>query len=1128
MPQADGTILIDTEINADGMKAGSKEVEAAVRRMAASVNDLGTKAKTALNKQVDSFAKLNKEYAAQAQKVEELKKKVAEYGSQKIPTEEYSKLQQELSEIESQYAKLNNQKKEWESLGIGDDSLAYKSLSDELGEVSIKAENARTKMKQLEASGNAFTVGAQTKQAAADMENLAAAERKLADLNNRLGTSYSSIKGQVNDYNNALLKSSSAQQKASASGNKLSKSLKDTGKSANSARFGIGKMLATSVLFSAVFQAMSAVTGAIKEGFTNLAQYSGTTNNSISMLMSSLSRLKNSLATAFAPILNTIAPILSKFIDMLSTAASYVSMFFAFLSGQSTYTRAVAVQQDYAASLGDTASAAQDAADATDEAAEAAERYLSPLDDINKFTPADTGGGGNEGSGGGGSGGGSGSGPLFEEVEITDIPILEKVKDILSQLFQPFKEAWEKEGQATIDAAKYALSSLGELAKSVGKSFLEVWTNGTGTQTLEYILQIAQNILITIGNIASRLNEAWNTNNIGTQIIQNIFNLLNSVLGTIERITGATADWAATLDFTPLLTSINNLLLALQPLTDNIGAGLEWFWNNVLLPISGWTIQEAVPAFLNMLSAGISALNEVIEALKPLGTWLWDNFLQPLGAWTANATILALQTITNLLTRFSEWASSNQQVVIGITNAVASFFAAWKIIELMSFVQQAGGVIAALNLIKEAVLGNVIAKIADKAETIALTALYAKDFLVGIAQTTAALVKQAAQFAINTAAKIADTAAQVAMTAATTAWNAVCVIATAATTAFGAAVAFLTSPIGIAIVAIGAIIAAGVLLYKNWDKIKEAASSLGEWLGEKWDWIKEKTSEIWNSIKEFIRNVWNNIKTTVSNAIDNVKNVISTAWNAIKTVTSTVWNAIKSFVSGLWNGIKSTASTVFNAIKSAISTVWNGIKSVTSSVWNGIKSTVSSIWNSIKSAASSAFNSIKSKITNVWNSIKSVTSSIWNGIKNTIKGAINGIISGINGMIRGIVSGINSVIRALNKLHFTIPSWVPGFGGKSFGFNIGTISAPQIPYLASGAVIPPNREFLAVLGDQSSGNNIEAPESLLRRIVREESGSSSGTYQFVAQLNGKTIFKEVINQGQLKRIQTGKNAFELA
>lgn len=1000
MPQADGTILIDTEINADGMKAGSKEVEAAVRRMANSVNDLGTKARTALNKQVDSFSKLNKEYAAQAQKVDDLKKKIAEYGAQKIPTAEYQEIQAQIDQATKRMNQLIAAQERYLNIGGKTSSSSYKRMQYDIDELANTIKYAEGELRDLEASGKAFTFGNQTKQAAADMEKLAAAERKLSDMNNRLGTSYSSIKGQVNGYNNSLLKSSSAQQKAATSGNKLNKSLRNTGKSANSANFGLARMLGTSILFSFVFQAISGVMNAMKDGFTNLAQYSGTTNNSISMLWSSLERLKNSLATAFAPILDVIAPILSRFIDMLSTAASYVSMFFAFLSGKDTYTRAVAVQKDYAASLEDTAAGAQDAADATNAAADAAERYLSPLDDINKFTPADTGSGGNGGSGGGG-GGGAGTGPLFEEVEITDIPILEKLKDILSQIFQPFKDAWEKEGQATIDAAKYAFSSLGELAKSVGSSILEVWTNGTGTEMLILMLQIAQNILVTIGNIATRLNEAWNTANLGTQIIQNIFNLFNIILGTVERITRATADWAYALDFTPLLSSINNLLTALQPLTSNIGAGLEWFWKNVLLPIAGWTIQEAVPAFLDMLSTGISALNEVINALKPLGEWLWNSFLQPLGEWAGDVIISALQTITDLLEKFGNWVSEHQEAVQNFAIIVGSFAAAWGL--------------------------------------------------------------------VNTAVTL---------------WNTIGTIATAVTTAFGAAVGFLTSPIGIAIAAIGAIIAIGVLLYKNWDKIKEAASKLGEWIGEKWDWIKKKTSDVWNSIKKFLGQIW--------------------------------------------DGIKTTASNVFNGIKTTISNIWNGVKSTASNIWNGIKSTVTNIWNGLKNTASSVFNAIKSKITSIWNSIKSVTTSVWNGIKNTIKSVVNGIIGSINGMIRGVVNGINTVIRALNRLHFNIPDWVPVFGGRSFGFNIGTISAPQIPYLASGAVIPPNQEFLAVLGDQNQGNNIEAPESLIRRIVREETGNSGGNYEFIAQINRKVIFREVIEQAKLVRSQTGKNPFEMA
>lgn len=107
----------------------------------------------------------------------------------------------------------------------------------------------------------------------------------------------------------------------------------------------------------------------------------------------------------------------------------------------------------------------------------------------------------------------------------------------------------------------------------------------------------------------------------------------------------------------------------------------------------------------------------------------------------------------------------------------------------------------------------------------------------------------------------------------------------------------------------------------------------------------------------------------------------------------------------------------------------------------------------------------------------------WNGIVNVGKGAVNVLISIINSLI-------SLVVRGLNMISFDIPSWVPFIGGGHFGFNIQ--QAPQIPYLAQGAVIPPNREFMAVLGDQTRGNNIEAPEDLIRKIVREETAGNGG------------------------------------
>lgn len=105
----------------------------------------------------------------------------------------------------------------------------------------------------------------------------------------------------------------------------------------------------------------------------------------------------------------------------------------------------------------------------------------------------------------------------------------------------------------------------------------------------------------------------------------------------------------------------------------------------------------------------------------------------------------------------------------------------------------------------------------------------------------------------------------------------------------------------------------------------------------------------------------------------------------------------------------------------------------------------------------------------------------WQGIVNVGKGAVNILISIINSMI-------DLVVRGLNLISFDVPNWIPGIGGMHVGFNIQ--KAPQIPYLAQGAVIPPNREFMAVLGDQTSGNNIEAPEDLIRKIVREETAGN--------------------------------------
>lgn len=113
----------------------------------------------------------------------------------------------------------------------------------------------------------------------------------------------------------------------------------------------------------------------------------------------------------------------------------------------------------------------------------------------------------------------------------------------------------------------------------------------------------------------------------------------------------------------------------------------------------------------------------------------------------------------------------------------------------------------------------------------------------------------------------------------------------------------------------------------------------------------------------------------------------------------------------------------------------------------------------------------------------------WEGVKDIFKGVWNTIVSIVESAINLIISAINWCINQINKIHVNVPDWVTELTGMtSFGFNIPNLSKVAIPRLATGAVIPPNSEFLAMLGDQRSGNNIEAPESLIRQIVREESG----------------------------------------
>lgn len=629
---------------------------------------------------------------------------------------------------------------------------------------------------------------------------------------------------------------------------------------------------------------------------------------------SSLNQVKVNLLTAFYPIYTAILPAINA---LMSALAMITGQFASLIAGIFGTTYQAAKQgasglYENVQAMNDTGSAAGDAKKKVDKL----QRSLMGFDEINKIGLKDS----------SDNSGGSSKAPNVDFSKATgnyDTPAwMKNIQNVMKDFFKPFQDAWKNQGQNVMGAWKYALGEVIGLVSAIGKSFMQVWTNGTGQKFIENLLILLADVLNIIGDIAKALKNAWNEDGRGTAFIQSIFDMLNrilellhsiagafrnawndgtgqaiaanlleiftnifntidnlasqfqkawdagstgkeifsiilgiinDILGHLNGVTKATADWATTLDFTSLLNSIKELLKSLQPFMDNIGAGLEWFYKNVLLPLAGFTIQDLIPAFLDTLKGAIDVLNSTINALKPLGQWLWDNFLQPLASWTGGIIIDVLRGIADALKGVSDWINEHQTTVQVLATILGSFAAAWGLVNL-----------------------------------------------------------------------------------AIEAWNIVAGVAAGVTTALGAAVAFLTSPIGLVIFAIGAIIAIGVLVVKNWDSIKEAAGKLGSWIGDKWDGIKNATGE-----------AWGNVKDSVSNAASTAKDNAVSAWSTMKDKMGGFADNIKTTAKGAFDKVSDWASDMGNRIGKGFSDGWKAVKKGASDIAKGIVNTPINALNSV-------------------------------------------------------------------------------------------------------------------------------------------------------------------------------------
>ena len=403
-------------------------------------------------------------------------------------------------------------------------------------------------------------------------------------------------------------------------------------------------------------------------------------------------------------------------------------------------------------------------------------------------------------------------------------------------------------------------------------------------------------------------------------------------------------------------------------------------------------IEENKPAIDKVIAVALDLKDKFFEAFekaKPTITYIATVALPAV----VSATMKVIGAAATVYQKLDEWGLLIP-IIVGVAGAVTAIKMVKFAKDTMQAVTATKALITVFIAEKKAMLANLALKVKDKLETAYIIGLYAKDAI----------------------AKGVSTAATWAQTAAMTAWNGICAVGTAVTTALGAAFTFLTSPIGLVILAIAAVVAIGVLLYKNWDTVKEKASQLGEWIVGVFNNLKEKASAAIQAFADkfpaafaFISAIFESWKQTISNVISGVKQVFQGIIQFFTGVFTGDWqkalDGLKNIFSGAFKALSSLAMAPLNHLKGVVTGAFNAIDTATGGKLTELKNKASETWNSVKQTAGTVLTAAKDTISEKLSNIKSAYESHGGGIK----GVAAAYMEGIKGYYTAGYSFINNL-----------------------------------------------------------------------------------------------------------------------